>query len=264
MFSSTQTGLDIVLTVSRHLSPAKFRGQRGGVAVDKMLGGPGLRHDKSALACGINDVNSTGKTSVLSAPLSDMLASPNLSLDLIVTAGGTPIACNKSSLAANSGYFSHRLSLLSANPTSPPSLDLPTVPADVFRSLLLFMYTGRLELTEENVYQLFWYSQMLQIPSALLHCTHFISTRPPPPPPPLPPALPPALPPPAPPGTVVRPVARQGVPLLSLPSLASLYTDWVLRSSSSTTRLVTPDTTEENQTGSSRSQELKEKERGER
>ena len=217
-----------------------------------------MRHDKSSLPRGINDVNSIGKLSVLSAPLSDMLASPNLSLDLIVTAGGTPIACNKSSLAANSGYFSHRLSLLSANPTSPPSLDLPTVPAEVFRSLLLFIYTGRLELTEENVYQLFWYSQMLQIPSALLHCTHFISSRPPPPP------LPPALPPPAPPGTVVRPVARQGVPLLALPNLASLYSDWVLRSSSSTTRLVTPDTSEENQTGSSRSQELKEKERGER
>ena len=184
-----------------------------------------------------------------------MLASPwtSLSMDLIVRASGTPIACNRSALAASSGYFSSQLSLLSSNSTCPPTLDLPSVPADVFRSLLLFIYTGRLEVTGENVYQLFWFSQMLQIPAAVLHCSQFISTRlssdasPPQPPPPPPPPTPqeetgeetktsekPR---------VVKPIARQGVPLLSLtssfgpqllrPHLATLYSNWFLHCTSS-------------------------------
>ena len=93
-------------------------------------------------------------------------------MDLIVRAGGTPIACSRSALVASSGYFSSQLSLLpSTNSACPPTLDLPSVPADVFRSLLLFIYTGQLEVRAENVYQLFWYSQMLQIPAAVLCCS---------------------------------------------------------------------------------------------
>ena len=180
-----------------------------------------------------------------------MLASSwtSLSMDLIVRAGGTPIACNRSALAASSGYFSSQLSLLSSNSTCPPTLDLPSVPADVFRSLLLFIYTGQLEVTGENVYQLFWFSQMLQIPAAVLYCSQFISTRL---------SSDASLPPPQPPTPqeasaeetktsekprVVKPVARQGVPLLSLtssfgqhllrPHLASLYSNWFLHCTTS-------------------------------
>ena len=100
-----------------------------------------------------------------------------LTMDLIVTASGTPIACNKAALTACSGYFSTQLCLAPSVSASPLRLELPTVPAEVFRALLLFMYTGRLELSTDTVYQLFWYSQMLQIPSAVLKCSQYISDR---------------------------------------------------------------------------------------
>ena len=170
-------------------------------------------------------------------------------MDLIVRASGTPIACTRSALAASSGYFSSQLSLLSSNSTCPQTLDLPSVPADVFRSLLLFIYTGQLEVSGENVYQLFWFSQMLQIPAAVLYCSQFISSR-------LgSEASPPQAPPPTPQEAsgeetktsekprVVKPIARQGVPLLSLtssfgapllrPHLATLYSNWFLHCTSS-------------------------------
>ena len=180
-----------------------------------------------------------------------MLASPwtSLSMDLIVRAAGTPIACNRSALAASSGYFSSQLSLLSSNSTCPPTLDLPSVPADVFRSLLLFIYTGQLEVSGENVYQLFWFSQMLQIPAAVLHCSQFISTRlssdasPPPEPPPTPQEASAEETKTSEKPRVVKPVARQAVPLLSLtssfgqqllrPHLASLYSNWFLHCTTS-------------------------------
>ena len=100
----------------------------------------------------------------------------DLTMDLIVTASGTPIACNKAALTACSGYFSTQLCLAPAS-AAPLRLELPTVPVEVFRALLLFMYTGRLELTTDTVYTMFWYSQMLQIPSAVLKCSQYISDK---------------------------------------------------------------------------------------
>ena len=184
-------------------------------------------------------------------------------MDLIVRAGGTPIACSRSALVASSGYFSSQLSLLpSNNPACPPTLELPSVPADVFRSLLLFIYTGQLEVRAENVYQLFWYSQMLQIPAAVLCCSQFISSR----------LSSDALQPqPQPPQEasgeetktsakplVVKPIARQGVPLLSSltasfgqqllrPHLASLYSNWFLNCSTTTAALAHQQDSEEEQ-----------------
>ena len=99
-----------------------------------------------------------------------------LTMDIIVTASGTPIACNKAALTACSGYFSTQLCLAPVS-AAPLRLELPTVPAEVFRALLLFMYTGRLELTTDTVYTMFWYSQMLQIPSAVLKCSQYISDK---------------------------------------------------------------------------------------
>ena len=189
----------------------------------------------------------------------------SLTLDMVVTASGTPIPCNKSTLISSSGYFSTQLSLL---PPSAPSLNLPTVPVDIFRTLLGCMYTGKLDCTTDTVYQLFWYAQMLQIPAAILHCTQFLSTK-------LNQSPPATLPPPStspPPPTelakpvIVKPIARQGVPLLSLsstfgpsflrPHLASFYSDWFLRYST-----LTRNNAEKPKPGTSRqtdSQDLKE------
>ena len=68
-------------------------------------------------------------------------------MDLIVTAGGTPIPCNKSALVACSGYFSSQMGNNDTN-----NLDLPTVPADIFKSLLLYIYSGHLDVNSDNVY----------------------------------------------------------------------------------------------------------------
>lgn len=179
------------------------------------------------------------------------LSSP-LSLDMLVTASGTPIPCNKSALCSSSGYFSTQLSLLPhsshlPSTSSPPSLSLPTVPADIFRTLLACIYTGKLDCSTDTVYQLFWYAQMLQIPAAILQCTQFLSTKlhpspniTPPPPTITPPPPSPELSKPV----VLKPIARPGVPLLSLtstfgpsflrPHLASFYSDWFLRYSTLT------------------------------
>ena len=208
------------------------------------------------------NISTTGVTVIImlqssSAPLtwSGLTSSPTLSMDVIVTAGGTPFPCNKTALIAASGYFAHQLQL--ATPTTsghtPLTLDLPTVPAMVFKSLLLYIYTGHLEVDTSNVYQLFWYSQMLQIPGAVLKCSQFISdkinstsreenktseniieskaeqtptdqSK----------------------TTIIKPIARPGVPLMSAnslsyqqylrPHLASLYSDWFLRYTNLTTR----------------------------
>ena len=183
-------------------------------------------------------------------------------MDLIVRASGTPIACNRSALAASSGYFSSQLSLMSSNSSCPPTLDLPSVPADVFRSLLLFIYTGQLEVSGENVYQLFWFSQMLQIPAAVLLCSRFISTRlssdapQPPQPPPTPQEADGEETKTSEKPRVLKPIARPAVPLLSLtssfgpgllrPHLASLYSNWFLHCTNSA-RLTNQQDSEEQQ-----------------
>lgn len=156
---------------------------------------------------------------------------PPLPLDLLVTAGGTPVPCNRATLCQGSAYCSGQLSdslLL--------TLDLPSVPADMFARLLACLYTGTLEVTRESVYPLFWYAQLLQMPSVVLQCSQFLAslaTQASPPPPA------PSSPPPAP--KVVKPIPSRGVPLLQelqpnllRPHLASFYSDWFLRYTSLT------------------------------
>ena len=164
--------------------------------------------------------------------------SPNLTMDMIVTAGGTPIPCNKSALVACSGYFSSQMGNNDTN-----NLDLPTVPADIFKSLLLYIYSGHLDVNSDNVYQIFWYSQMLQIPSAVLKCSQFISSKLIMSPNNTPSSssstsIPSVTTSSEAKTTVIKPIPRPGVPLLSLtnsyhqylrPHLASFYSDWFLR-----------------------------------
>ena len=170
--------------------------------------------------------------------LASSLAWSPVSLDLLVTAAGTPIPCNKAALTAGSAYFSAQLEL------SPPPLtiDLPSVPAEVFTKLLACLYTGKLDCTADSVYPLFWYAQMLQMPGAVLQCSQFLAS--------LTSASPPTTTPCAsPPSTkpiVVKPIASRGVPLLPTadlhptpsflrPHLASFYSDWFLRYSTFST-----------------------------
>ena len=163
--------------------------------------------------------------------LASSLGWPPVSLDLLVTAAGTPIPCNKAALTAGSAYFSAQLEL------SPPPLniDLPSVPADVFTKLLACLYTGKLDCTAESVYPLFWYAQMLQMPVAVLQCSQFLASLTSPNP-----ASPPSASPPCTKPIVVKPIASRGVPLLPSPDLhptpsflrphlASFYSDWFLR-----------------------------------
>lgn len=153
-----------------------------------------------------------------------------MTMDLIVNAGGTAVPCDRSALMASSGYFANNLH---NNPVA--TIDLPTVPGDVFQSLLLYVYTGHLQLTSENVYIMFWYSQILQMPGAVLKCSQFLTNK-------LSSSEPSSSPTTSAEDSaktcVVKPIARPGVPLLSLstnsynylgPHLASFYSDWFLR-----------------------------------
>ena len=170
-------------------------------------------------------------------------ALPGLSLDLLVSCGAgqasAVVPCNQSALSAASGWFSAQLALLPDSAPRPHTLDLPSVPPDIFRALLLCCYTGRLEVTTDTAYPLFWSAQLLQMPAAIIQCSQFISSK-------LQPSEPPAslacsstAPP-----LVIKPIARPGVPFLSLtstfgpsflrPHLASFYSDWFLRYSALT------------------------------
>jgi hypothetical protein len=151
-----------------------------------------------------------------------------LTLDLLVTAAGTPIPCNRAALCSGSAYFSSRL----LEPSNPPPLtiDLPSVPADMFTRLLGCLYTGKLDCTPDSVYQLFWFAQMLQMPAAVLQCSQYLAQL-----------VAPSPPPPA-QLKVVKPIPSRGVPLLPAqqpgpflrPHLASFYSDWFLRYSTLT------------------------------
>ena len=107
-------------------------------------------------------------------PFSSWLSSSGLPIDILVTVGGRHIPTNKAVLCTTSGYFQAVLD----NGSSPLcSLSLPTIPPDVFCRLLGCMYTGRLDATQDTIYQLFWYAQMLQIPAAVMQCKEFLSSK---------------------------------------------------------------------------------------
>lgn len=95
------------------------------------------------------------------------------SLDIIINVDGRAFPAHRAVLAEHSGYFK---SVLAS--TSEPSLTLPTVPPDTFALLLSEMYSGVLNLTASNVYQVLLYAQLLQMPSAVLQCKSFLQTLP--------------------------------------------------------------------------------------
>ena len=159
---------------------------------------------------------------------------PSLCPDLLVTASGTPIPCNRAALCSASAYFSAQLQ--DTAPGVLPALDLPSVPPDMFTKLLACTYTGKLDCSTESVYQLFWYAQLLQMPAAVLQCSQFLAQ------------LAGGQETSSPPQTrVVKPIPSRGVPLLPTnpeqltapssflrPHLASFYSDWFLRYTSLT------------------------------
>lgn len=96
--------------------------------------------------------------------------------DALVVAGGARFAAHAALLAAHSGYFRAAL----AERAQVGVLHAPDLSAQQFWPLLAYMYTGYLELSPENAYQVLLGAHLLRMPRALDLCRSFLGgCRPP-------------------------------------------------------------------------------------
>ncbi|KAH0558002.1 zinc finger and BTB domain-containing protein 47 [Cotesia glomerata] len=126
-------------------------------------------------------------------------------------------------LAAHSGYLKALLSTTSSSasrvtgdsPNPITSISVSSVGGEAFAPLLNYMYTGRLEVTLDNIYSVLLATHLLHMPGALEQCrAALLRLRGPAPPPPLPQTSTP---------TILRPVANRLVgPSVCWPQ-SSLY-----------------------------------------
>lgn len=143
--------------------------------------------------------------------------------DALVQTGSARFAAHARLLAAHSGYFK---SVLGTRRDA--VLYVPNVSAQQFWPLLAYMYTGYLDLSPDNIYQVLLATHLLHMPRALDLCRNFLAqTRPPPP-------LPP---------TIVKPIpSRKLPPFLSSNVFRPLGADsLVLPSPVNETSFRTPD-----------------------
>ena len=97
--------------------------------------------------------------------------SSNHNFDIIIYVEGKAFPASREVLCRHSGYFRTVL-----GPTS-TSLSLPSVPAEYFGILLASLYTNcmTLGLSDDNVYQVMLYGQLLQMPAVVLKCNAYIA-----------------------------------------------------------------------------------------
>ncbi|XP_023331772.1 uncharacterized protein LOC111703917 [Eurytemora carolleeae] len=81
----------------------------------------------------------------------------------------TPEEVNERLLAA--ANHSSYLNNLWAHPTLPP------VSPEVFSNLLSCLHTGHMTLSHSNVFEIFWYAQVFQFPTAVLQCQQYIQNH---------------------------------------------------------------------------------------
>ncbi|XP_022250946.1 cell wall protein AWA1-like [Limulus polyphemus] len=101
--------------------------------------------------------------------------------EVIVMAGGETFKVHRNLLAQNSEFFKALLNysyphLDSKGETGEP-LILPSVSALVFSVLLEFLYTGRLNVTNENIYDVLVAAQLLNLPTVILTCKSLLAQR---------------------------------------------------------------------------------------
>ncbi|KAH1177925.1 kelch-like protein 40 [Mauremys mutica] len=107
--------------------------------------------------------------------LKDML-DHNKFLDCVLKVKGKEFPCHRLVLAACSPYF-RAMFLSDMEESKKREIHLEDVDPEVMRKILHYIYTSELELTEQNVQDIFSVANMFQIPSLFTVCVSFLQKR---------------------------------------------------------------------------------------
>ncbi|XP_014112259.1 PREDICTED: kelch-like protein 40 isoform X2 [Pseudopodoces humilis] len=107
--------------------------------------------------------------------LKDML-DHNKFLDCVLKVKGKEFPCHRLVLAACSPYF-RAMFLSDMEESKKREINLEDVDPDVMGKILHYIYTSELEITEQNVQDIFSVANMFQIPSIFTVCVSFLQKR---------------------------------------------------------------------------------------
>ncbi|KFQ26284.1 Kelch-like 40, partial [Merops nubicus] len=107
--------------------------------------------------------------------LKDML-DHNKFLDCVLKVKGKEFPCHRLVLAACSPYF-RAMFLSDMEESKKREVSLEDVDPDVMGKILHYIYTSELEITEQNVQDIFSVANMFQIPSIFTVCVSFLQKR---------------------------------------------------------------------------------------
>ncbi|XP_061442002.1 kelch-like protein 40 [Rhineura floridana] len=107
--------------------------------------------------------------------LKDML-DHNKFLDCVLKVKGKEFPCHRLVLAACSPYF-RAMFLSDVEESKKKEISLEDVDPEVVGKILHYIYTSELELTEQNVQDIFSVANMFQIPSIFTVCVSFLQKR---------------------------------------------------------------------------------------
>ncbi|CAI5789179.1 kelch 40 [Podarcis lilfordi] len=107
--------------------------------------------------------------------LKDML-DHNKFLDCVLKVKGREFPCHRLVLAACSPYF-RAMFLSDMEESKKKEIDLEDVDPEVMGKILHYIYTSELDITEQNVQDIFTVANMFQIPSIFTVCVSFLQKR---------------------------------------------------------------------------------------
>ncbi|KAM3823980.1 kelch-like protein 40 [Vipera latastei] len=107
--------------------------------------------------------------------LKDMLDHQKF-LDCVLKVKGKEFPCHRLVLAACSPYF-RAMFLSDLDESQKKEVNLEDVDPEVMSKILHYIYTSELELTEQNVQDIFSVANMFQIPSIFTVCVSFLQKR---------------------------------------------------------------------------------------
>uniref|UniRef100_A0A8D2LHT8 Kelch like family member 40 n=1 Tax=Varanus komodoensis TaxID=61221 RepID=A0A8D2LHT8_VARKO len=107
--------------------------------------------------------------------LKDMLDHKKF-LDCVLKVKGKEFPCHRLVLAACSPYF-RAMFLSEMEESKKREIDLEDVDPEVMGKILHYIYTSELEITEQNVQDIFSVANMFQIPSIFTVCVSFLQKR---------------------------------------------------------------------------------------
>uniref|UniRef100_A0A8C6Z9A0 BTB domain-containing protein n=1 Tax=Nothoprocta perdicaria TaxID=30464 RepID=A0A8C6Z9A0_NOTPE len=97
-------------------------------------------------------------------------------LDCVLKVKGKEFPCHRLVLAACSPYF-RAMFLSDMEESKKREVSLEDVDPDVMGKILHYIYTSELEITEQNVQDIFSVANMFQIPSIFTVCVSFLQKR---------------------------------------------------------------------------------------